>query len=63
MNGFKLEAFFGLCLFALAVAVVIIKIWVVASLITSGLKASTNNCNETYVIESFANGTWFCPSK
>lgn len=34
--------------------------WVIASAITSGIKTASNQCNETYQIESVVNGNFFC---
>lgn len=36
--------------------------WVVASAVTSGIKAGTESCGQTYSIESYwVVGDWFCP--
>ena len=37
------------------------SLWVGGSLITSGVKAVTEDCGKTYGIEKFVSGDWFCP--
>lgn len=34
--------------------------WLVGSVLTSVVKAATNNCGETYVVEKVLKGNWFC---
>jgi hypothetical protein len=45
--------------FSIAVA----KVWVAGSLITSTVKAASEKCGTTYVVEGFVRGDWFCPEK
>lgn len=40
---------------------VVIPAWVVGSLVTSGIKAATDNCGQVYVVETIISGDWFCP--
>ena len=35
--------------------------WFCASTLTSTVKAVTNDCNETYIVEKVVSGSWFCP--
>lgn len=37
--------------------------WVIGSAVTSGVKAGTDNCGQTYVVEKVLAGDWFCPEK
>jgi len=36
-------------------------VWVAGSAMTSGVKAVSESCNETYPIETVFAGDWFCP--
>jgi hypothetical protein len=36
------------------------SVWVVGSVVTSGVKAGTKNCGKTYKIERVLAGDWFC---
>lgn len=36
-------------------------LWLIASGVTSGIKAASENCGQTYVIEKVVAGDWFCP--
>jgi hypothetical protein len=48
--------FVGL-IFALA------SFWVGASIVTSSVKALTDNCDTTYKVEVVVGGDWFCPEE
>lgn len=52
-------AFFVWCAFILCVG--LCALWVLASAVTSGVKAGTENCGQTYVVENVLSGDWFCP--
>lgn len=39
------------------------KLWLIFSLLTSGLKTLSDNCDKTFVIEPVVSGNWFCPDK
>ena len=47
----------------LSIGLSLAPLWITGSLITSGVKASTNNCGKTYPIEVILSGDWFCESK
>ena len=49
-------------LFAFALGVIVLKIWLLFSLATSTIKVVKDDCGQTYRIERFASGNWFCPS-
>lgn len=36
--------------------------WVIASAVTSGVKAVSDDCGTEYKIESVVAGDWFCPT-
>lgn len=36
-------------------------LWLIASGVTSGVKAASENCGQTYAIEKVVAGDWFCP--
>lgn len=38
-------------------------LWIVASAITSGIKAASDSCGKRYVIEAVVGGDWFCPKE
>lgn len=38
-------------------------VWLIASGVTSGVKAVSNHCGQRYGIESIVGGDWFCPTK
>ena len=40
---------------------IFINLWVIPSAITSGVKALSNKCGSTYVVEKVWSGNWFCP--
>lgn len=47
--------FYGACTLA--------GIWLGVSVVTSGVKAGTENCGTTYKIERYIQGDWFCPEE
>lgn len=48
--------------FLLGFAFTAFQIWLVLSLLTSGIKAATNSCHQPYAIEKlYVQGEWFCP--
>lgn len=53
---------FGLW-FVFVLCVGVSSVYVGASAVTSGVKALTDNCGETYVVEKVLAGDWFCPEK
>lgn len=53
--------FFMWGLFCLFVGIA--GLWVAGSVITSGVKAGTDNCGQTYVVEHVLAGDWFCQEK
>lgn len=53
-----ISTFFGLI--ALVIGLFVLKIWLITSLITSTVKTTKHECGQTYGIERFANGNWFC---
>lgn len=53
--------FCGWILFCLAL--VALKVWVIGSLLTSGVKAAKDDCGQVYGVESVLSGNWFCPTK
>lgn len=48
-------------LFVMSITASIAGVWVAGSAITSGIKAGTKSCGQTYAIESIVSGDWFCP--
>lgn len=43
--------------------VLLFKVWLFGSLITSGVKSVAGSCGQTYDIEKvIINGNWFCPT-
>ena len=53
---------FGLwAVFVIAANVALL--WAASSAVTSGIKAGTDNCGQTYVAEKVLQGNWFCPEK
>lgn len=60
MNLHTAHKFFGIwVVFVLAVNVGLL--WLTASAITSGVKALSEDCGQTYGVESVVSGNWFCP--
>jgi hypothetical protein len=54
----------GGCLMVLLVpCLIFLKLWLVGSLLTSGIKAISGHCGQTYGIESVVSGNWFCPDR
>ena len=53
------------CYFALMACVLVFQIWLWGSLITSGIKRTAKDCDQTYKIEQIKviHGDWFCPNK
>jgi len=37
------------------------NLWVIPSAITSGIKAVSDKCGQTYPVEKVWSGDWFCP--
>jgi len=59
---FGIGVFLGIIAFWFAL--VVLKVWLIGSLITSAIKAGSDSCGATYGIESVGfSGNWFCPSK
>lgn len=48
---------------AFSVGLLAAKVWLIASLVTSGVKAGTSNCHVAYPVEKVLSGNWFCPAK
>ena len=48
-----------------AIGVLWLKVWIVGSLITSGVKAVSDKCGTTYSVEGVVGitGNWFCPTE
>lgn len=44
----------------LAVGLFLAKIWLVGSLLTSGVKSLSSNCQKEYPVEVVLSGNWFC---
>jgi hypothetical protein len=44
-------------------ALIVFKMWLIGSLLTSGIKAAKDDCRKTYGIETVLSGNWFCPTK
>lgn len=63
-NSESLAAFIGLWILGLwlllVVSLVLLKIWLIGSLVTSSLKSVNNDCGQKYTIETFFDGNWFC---
>ena len=51
---------FTLCL---TVSIYLGIFWAGGSAVTSGVKAVTNNCGNTYPVETVLSGNWFCVKK
>ena len=45
-----------------AMAILALKLWLVGSVITSGVKAISDSCDQTYPVEAVVSANWFCPS-
>lgn len=43
------------------IALLVLKVWLIASLVTSGVKAASGDCGKAYGIEGIVKGNWFCP--
>lgn len=59
-TGFGVAA---ILLFVINLCFVLVVAWVCGSALTSGIKAGTSNCGQTYSVESVFSGDWFCPKK
>ena len=56
-----LELIFSFGVFALVVGLILAKVWLWGSLMTSSVKTLSDDCGETYGIEGkLINGDWFC---
>jgi hypothetical protein len=53
--------FFGAV--ALAISLIILKFWIVGSLLTSSIKVVSHDCGQTYSIEKVVSGNWFCSTE
>jgi hypothetical protein len=49
-------------IFCVAIGLVVLKLWLVGSLITSTVKTVSHDCGQTYPVERVVSGNWFCPS-
>ena len=58
--GFKSMVFVTIIVAILALG---FNLWLVPSLITSGVKAISNSCDKTYIVEKVLLGNLFCPDK
>lgn len=50
----------GIFVVVLSFAITFGQIWVIGSLIVSGVKPLADDCGKTYKIERVLDGTWFC---
>ena len=50
-------------LVVLFVVIAFAPMWITLSLITSGVKAVTDDCGTTYKVEKVLGGDWFCPEE
>ena len=62
-RGFTLPELLMVVIIPLMICIKLAVVWFVLSLITSGLKAATHNCGQTWGIEVVVPGNWFCPQK
>lgn len=60
-KGLTLIELIIIVFFIVVVVSLPVIIYVGGSLVTSGVKAATDNCGETYGAESMFDGDWFCP--
>lgn len=58
--AFAIVATGFLAVIAVCVAIACAPTWVVASAITSGIKAVSDDCGKTYKVEVVLGGDWFC---
>ena len=49
--------------FAIYACVLLCIVWTAGSAVTSAVKAGTESCGQTYVVEKVLAGDWFCPEK
>jgi hypothetical protein len=54
-------AIIGIVMIAFYIVIAFAPVWVVGSVLTSGIKAGTKQCGQTYPIEKVLGGNWFCP--
>lgn len=49
--------------FVVVVVIAVFQVWVIGSGLTSGIKAISGSCGQTYPVESIFSGNWFCPKE
>lgn len=59
-NQDKKEGLVVVALLLIAVFFIWLKVYLVGSIVTSGIKALSNSCGKQYWIEWLINGDWFC---
>ena len=60
-RGFTILELLVFLVLPLIIAFTLFQFWLLGSVITSGVKAFTDNCGKTYAIERVVRGNWFCP--
>jgi len=54
---------FLVIVFAAAVLAITLKLYVIGSVVTSGIKSVSGKCGTTYPVERVLSGDWFCETK